>query len=205
MIAAVAAGLTVKAVADRYDRRSWWWALFSSGVLLAPLLAVSGAVLGLAVNRFRRAAALTRRHMAVEVECIDVAELVAVGLAGGQSIAAAHRLALDHVSADARPVLEGLLDRIDRMGTTPALLTDPSALRGSSRVLATAATTGAPALPMLEAFVETEAHKRHAADLEALQRLPIRLMVPLALLVLPGFVLMTVGPAVVDSLARLVP
>jgi len=35
--------------------------------------------------------------------------------------------------------------------------------------------------------------------------LPVRLLLPLTLLVLPGFVVMTVGPTVIESLARLNP
>jgi hypothetical protein len=39
--------------------------------------------------------------------------------------------------------------------------------------------------------------------MERARRLPVRLLLPLALLILPGFVLLAVGPAVLQGLARL--
>ncbi len=72
-----------------------------------------------------------------------------------------------------------------------------------SHALAAASASGAPALPALQAHLDAATHRRHHAEIEAVRRLPIRLLVPLTLLVLPGFVLMTVAPVVVDSLARL--
>ena len=88
-------------------------------------------------------------------------------------------------------------------GIGPALAADSSALAEVSNVLLVATVSGAPALPALEAHSRQEHHRRHTAAVERARRLPIRLLIPLTLLVLPGFVLITVGPTVADSLARL--
>ena len=65
------------------------------------------------------------------------------------------------------------------------------------------ATTGAPLAVSLEAIAATMRSERASASRERMARLPIKLLFPLALLTLPGFVLMAVGPAVVSGLSRL--
>jgi hypothetical protein len=69
---------------------------------------------------------------------------------------------------------------------------------------ARAVVTGAPLVPAVDAFVREAVAERRAADLESARRLPVRLMLPLALLILPGFVLLTVGPTVLAALERFV-
>jgi pilus assembly protein TadC len=44
---------------------------------------------------------------------------------------------------------------------------------------------------------------RRTAALEKARRLPVTLMVPLGLLILPGFVLLFVGPVLLGSIAEL--
>jgi pilus assembly protein TadC len=88
-------------------------------------------------------------------------------------------------------------------GAAAALATHDGPLSGVSRALATAASSGAPAIATLQAYLDVESHRRHAAAVEAARKLPVRMLVPLTLLVLPGFVLVTVAPLVIDSLARL--
>jgi hypothetical protein len=70
-------------------------------------------------------------------------------------------------------------------------------------ILARAVATGAPLAQSVEGFVADQQAEAKAARLEEARRLPVRLMVPLALLVLPGFVLLTVGPTVLAALERL--
>jgi hypothetical protein len=131
--------------------------------------------------------------------------LLALGLAGGLSVAAAHRVALAHAPVEVVPALEDLLAAMGLLGVAPALASDDGPLSSGSLVLLGATNSGAPALPALEAHIRQERHRRHTEAVEASRRLPIRLLLPLTLLVLPGFVLITVGPTVIDSLARLGP
>ena len=89
-----------------------------------------------------------------------------------------------------------LLRRAARDGLGHAL----AAADGRGRPLyagaARAVVTGAPLAPAVDAVVREAIAGQRAADLEAARRLPVRLMLPLALLILPGFVLLTVGPTV---------
>lgn len=191
----------------------------SRRVGLEPVIAAAGVVLLIeapaqslalgfftwAVVRFRRAAARARAERDREAAAIEAGELVALGLAGGFSVAAAHRAALDHCDESIRPDLALLCWRMARDGVVAGLDADTGPMAPGSAALVTATASGAPVLPALEAHLRQVHHARHMAAVEAMRRLPIRLLIPLTLLVLPGFVLVTVGPAVIDSLARLGP
>lgn len=68
--------------------------------------------------------------------------------------------------------------------------------------LARSVDTGAPVDPTIASFrTRLEAEQVAAAE-EAAQRLPIKLVFPLALLMLPGLVLMIAAPALIDVLTR---
>lgn len=173
--------------------------------VVAPLPTLAFAFLAWATLRFRNAAAAARADKKAKHDAVEAAELIGLGLAGGLSVGAAHRAALSHAPATVCPSLEELITSMEEMGIVAALEADKGPTVQSSRVLAAVSASGAPALPALRAQIEAEHGRRHAAEVERARRLPIRLMLPLTLLVLPGFVVITVGPAVIDSLARLAP
>jgi hypothetical protein len=174
-------------------------------LLFAPLPTAAAAFLGWAVMRFRRASAASRDGRALEVAALEVGELVGLGLAGGLSTAGAHAAALDFCADRIRDPVRDLVATMRRRGVVTALTTVRGPLAGGAAVLASATASGAPVLPALDAHLRQEHHRRHMERVEAARRLPIRLLLPLTLLVLPGFVLITVGPAVIDSLARISP
>lgn len=209
MIAPVTAGITASTVVSSRlqagDRTAVLAGCCLTALLVAPVPTMAAALFAFAVHRFRGAAARTRVDRRRSEECFEASELVALSLAGGMSIAAGHRAAMRHAAPLARAELAPLVDRMRVLGTTPALVGDDGRMQAGSRAIAAAATSGAAALPALEAYLEVEAHRRHTQEVERVRRLPIRLMLPLTLLVLPGFVVMTVGPTIVESLARLTP
>jgi pilus assembly protein TadC len=94
---------------------------------------------------------------------------------------------------------------MDRAGTAAALAGSKGRLADLGRVAAGAAVSGAPIAAAVTAYSRTRRHADHAKALERARRLPVRLLLPLALLILPGFVLLAVGPAVLEGLARLGP
>lgn len=169
----------------------------------APVPTAACSFLTVAARRWLRARRRTQEVAAEGVACREAGELVGLGLAGGLSIAGSIRLAATHAEPAARRALRGLLARVQRKGTELALVTEEGPTRPWAAVLGSAATTGAPALPALQAHLDTAAARHRQEKLEQLRRLPVRLLVPLALLVLPGFVLTVVGPVLIDALARL--
>lgn len=98
----------------------------------------------------------------------------------------------------------GVVRRARRLGAAAALASAEGPLAPLLRRLADAAVSGAPSQPAIRAYIETERRRRHVAAVEKARRLPIRMMVPMALLVLPGFVLMVYGPALLGLVADLV-
>ncbi len=204
MIGAAAVGLSAGSLArGRGVGSRAGVAAMATVLAAAPLAGLAGGFLWYAMLRFRAAARVTTRTRRVDEAAVEVAELVALGLAGGLSIAAAHDSAAGHAPKVIRSDVVELVHCMRRLGGAAALGADRGPLRATSVVLSGAMASGAPALPALESHIRTEHHRRHAAAVEAARRLPIRLLVPLTLLVLPGFVLITVGPTIVDSLARL--
>jgi hypothetical protein len=63
--------------------------------------------------------------------------------------------------------------------------------------------SGAPVLEAVERYGEERRADDRSACEAAVRRLPVLLSFPLALLILPGFVLLTVAPALSGALERL--
>ena len=68
--------------------------------------------------------------------------------------------------------------------------------------LARPAETGAALGPVLHKLIDDLEAEQLAAIEARLQRLPVKLVIPLALLMLPGLLLMIVAPALLDVLGR---
>jgi pilus assembly protein TadC len=63
--------------------------------------------------------------------------------------------------------------------------------------------SGAKVADQLVSLAENELSLDEASTNERLARLPIKMLFPLALLILPGFLLVTVAPAVVSGISKL--
>ena len=130
-------------------------------------------------------------------------ELVSLGLSAGLPPGGA----LSHARTHIHPALAAEVGRVLRAAHHTGLAT---ALRDATghgerlyRVMAQAVATGATLGTAVRGFIrEAEADLREARLTRA-RRLPVRLIVPLALLILPGFVLLIVGPTLITSLDRL--
>ncbi|HJR93781.1 MAG TPA: type II secretion system F family protein [Acidimicrobiia bacterium] len=113
------------------------------------------------------------------------------------------------VAAEGDPATEAVVRRSRRLGTAAALAGASGPLAPLLHRLANAAVSGAAPEQAIRAFIDAERRRRHTEAVERARRLPVRLMIPLTLLVLPGFVLMVYGPAFIslthDLLGPLVP
>lgn len=157
------------------------------------------------------AAALTspirwRRRRSQQVSANAVADLCALlGLAvdGGMSLLAAMGWAMDFADPCLRSGLSGVLRNATRVGLAAALRSAEGPAAESLMALARPVETGARIGPVLEGLRDRLAAEHSAAVEERLQQLPVKLLLPLALLMLPGLVLMIVAPALFDALSRL--
>lgn len=128
---------------------------------------------------------------------------VALGLRAGLTLEGAMDEATGDLGDPLVDEVTGVLREARRTGIEIALSRATGRAARLYRISDRAVRTGAPLGPSIEALAEELRHDDHARRTAAARRLPVRLLLPLALLILPGFVLALVGPALVTSLARL--
>lgn len=188
-------------------RRTWPHASIPAGVLVAvvlltPPLAVPciGLVaLFLAWRRLR----LRTSTLPDAGQVTLLAELTSLGLSAGlsfsQALREAGRYVADPLAAEVGDVLrmsrtQGLatvLERVDGHG------------KGLYRIAGRAIRTGAPVRPAVAGLVDELRAEERATELERARKLPVKMLFPLALLILPGFLVLTVGPTLLGALDRL--
>lgn len=164
----------------------------SCGVILA------GVPGGLAATAIVELVPRLRRRRRPAVDGIEVAARLLVLIGTGLPL-----LAALEVAADSLPGIEVFARRARRLGTAAALASAGGPLAPLMHRLADAAASGSPPEPALRSYIDMERRRRQAEAVERARRLPVRLMVPMTLLILPGFVLMVYGPAFIDLVTSL--
>ncbi len=128
----------------------------------------------------------------------------ALGVGAGLSFVQAASLAADHADPEVAARIRRSLRRAFASGSLDGAAGDVKDPIGRMfRVASHAEETGAPLRTALDALVREVQSERDTNTEERLARLPVKLVIPLALMILPGFVLLAVGPAVVGGLSRL--
>ncbi len=165
------------------------------------------AALGIAVlivlQRPRRLRLRRWRPRASSGDLMALATLVALGLDAGMTPAAAISWARPY----AHPALAAAVTTLTRRAQLDGLAGGLRSVTGLGAdlfaALARAVETGAALGPVLGAFQEQVQAEARAAAEARLRRLPVKLVFPLALLMLPGLVLIVSGPALIDLFGRL--
>jgi len=205
MTVALIVALLIAYELRRREREAY---LLAGVIGLALLEPVAGVVvaLGLWLGRVYRRLSHARSTNADAVQEVSVlARLLLVGLSAGlplqSALVHAHRELRDSLADD----VAGVLKRSRVAGLAAALtgVTGPG-LRLFSLV-AGSVLSGASVAPVLVGFLHEQAAEEKAVRLVRARRLPIRLTIPLTLLILPGWVLLFVGPPFVQGIADLVP
>jgi hypothetical protein len=188
-------------------RRGWWrpgLVAAASGLLvLSPMVVLAAMAVAVARYRWLRARRGAEVERKADGDVALLADLLGLGLTAGLSLRAAIDIAAPRVAAPLQADLAAMCRRIDRAGLAAGLAGTSGRLEDLARVAAGAAVSGAPLAPAVAAFSKARRHADHSTRMERARRLPVRLLLPLALLILPGFVLLAVGPAVLQGLARL--
>jgi hypothetical protein len=179
--------------------------LVAAALVAAPLAGLALAAVVVAGRRWRAAAVRTAAARDDHAAASLFADLVSLGLTAGLSLRAAVAAARGHLDGRLRREAGDLLAAMDRVGVASALAAVDGPLSDFGRVAAGAAASGAPVAAAVAAFSATRRQVDHADRVAAARRLPVRLLLPLALLILPGFVVLAVGPALLQALARLGP
>ena len=172
-------------------------------VLRYPWLA-AGSVMPMLTARYRSVRSRRKEQARSAIDPMLVARVVQVGLAGGLPLAAALELAVGEVGQLVGAELNAALRTARRQGMASSMASSSGLLlRPLFARIALAQTSGAPMHDAVTAFLAEGRAARRGVALERVRRLPVTLMVPLGLLILPGFVLLFVGPIVLTSLLDL--
>jgi len=190
----MAAGGTVLCLAVLFGR--WKSAAVLGSVLLLLLAPVVASVFALGVGATIVVRRVIRQPVPDDDEAL-VAELTALGLSAGLSFGAAVEAAIVAVPGDFSSTLRRAGRRDLAAGGPPP--DDPALFVVARRALA----TGAPLLPAISGHAAALRSEERSRQLNAARRLPVKLLFPLAFLILPGFLILTIGPAVLGSLEHL--
>jgi Flp pilus assembly protein TadB len=167
-------------------------------VLLLPMALVAG--LTAAVLRLRRGRG---RRDENGVQLATLCDLATIGLTGGLGVHAALGLATENVSGEVAGEVAAVLRRAQVEGMAAAMSEASGIGHRLYRVVGRAAATGSPLLEAVGRLSDELHADLAAARLQAVRRLPIALLFPLTLLILPGSLLLTVAPAILDAFVRL--
>ena len=165
-----------------------------------PLTAVGGFYALYRRVRLRGTQRLRRRQ-----DTALLADLTALGLTGGMGILPALEVAAGAVGGDIAAEVDVLLRRARVEGIGAAMSGAGGAGRELYRVLGRATDTGAALLEQVTRVADEMYAEMAAQQLERVRKLPVAMLFPLTLLILPGFLLLTVVPAVLDALFHLDP
>ena len=190
-------------VAKHLQGRSRWTIAAPAAAVFFPWATAAVAFLWAVGRGLRLRLARRRREALAQADVVTLAELSGLGLAAGLDFAGSLQRAAEPLSAEIRGEVQRMLRRARLRGLSAALATESGRCRRLFRLTARAVETGAPVRAAVEAFVDDENSAERARSLAAIRRLPVKLLFPLALLILPGFMVLTIGPAVLSSARRL--
>ena len=169
-------------------------------VVGGPFIVVTlGAGVGLVAlwRRARQADRSARRSKDDELLCVEITSLcVAAGLTFRE---AATRAGMSVGGSAGRDLVEEVRRSTVGAGTRTGVSGIDTMLAEAER----SAVTGAPLARSLDSLASSLRSEQATLARERVAKLPVKLLFPLALLILPGFVLMTVGPAVLSGLSRI--
>ena len=178
------------------------------GVVLAslvrfPLLALA-VLIGPLLTRWRRQRQRRQEIVQARRDLATAGRILLVGLAGGMALPASLEMASAEVGTLIAQEMNAVLRVARREGMAGALAASAGSMtRPLFSRLALAHASGAPMVDGVAAFLAEERAVRRAEANERARRLPVTLMIPLGLLILPGFVVLFVGPIILASAREL--
>ena len=179
-------------MSETLARPVWWLMAGVAGFGLRGAIAV-GLVLG-GRRLWRR-----RRRTDLPADLVDFVTLLSIAVGAGSNLPTGLELACREVGGSVRTEVEDLLRRSRLRGLAPALLEADGALGPLAGHLARAQVSGASVANALETYVATMRADERARHAERARTLPVRLIIPVSLLLLPGFVALVLGPVILDQ------
>lgn len=156
-------------------------------------LLLSSAVLAFRVPR------VARRTLEPASTVADLARLLSIAAAAGLPLGTAFETVSPELEGPLAAAVTDIVRNARSAGLTAALLAT-TALGPLGPALARAHSSGSPLGQTLDAHLRAHSAERVARALETARTAPVKVMVPLALLLLPGFTALVVGPTLLDHL-----
>jgi len=194
-VLAICVGWMVAVLADRFGYPKSIGVLAATTVWLPPLGAVVSASVAL-VDTVRSGRLGRQANRVADAHVGLLARGMLISVSAGMSPAGALALAAEQVHPLLAAEIQTVLGEAQRQGLAAALGAANGRAERLFLLLARAQLTGASTAGTLAAFVEERREAERTGSLEAARKLPVKLTIPLALLILPGFVVLTVGPSV---------
>lgn len=198
--ACVFAGAVFFVLRDLVRRRAAPIAVAIGAFVMFPVPALL-CICALGLVRARSRLAVRRPSSSGSDDLSLLVDLTGLGLSAGMTFPAAAAAGADQVAGG----LAGEVRRTLRRRTSAAE-GHPAPVGVTSRlftVVDRALVTGAPMLPAVTGLAASLRSEERHRRIAAARRLPVKLLFPLALLILPGFLLLTVGPALLAGLDRM--
>lgn len=168
--------------------------LLAALVVLLPFAGALAFVTGAALRRYRKGP---------PVEPADAARLIGIALRAGLSLPLSLAHAAAGVPEPTRGAIQEILRRSSGLGLGPALAATRGPLGHLAHRLAGVHRTGASLTQTIDGLERELTESSHATQLARVRRLPVQLTLPLVLLILPGCVLLLIGPTVIGELQRM--
>lgn len=167
-----------------------------------PALAAAYVGLRFGLVRWKGIRSEKVETVAVRVEELLAVDLVASGVEAGVSFDVAAGTALHHVREPVASQMSRHI-RLSHRTVVAEDVEDPSPVGAMFNAARASATSGAPLSEGLRALSDSERGRDDAVQRERLERLPVKMLFPLAFLILPGFLLVAVAPSVVGGISKL--
>jgi hypothetical protein len=168
-----------------------------------PVL-VLAAMIGPLLARWSRQRERRKEIVQAGSDLSTAGRILLVGLTGGLALQASLEMASAEVGPLVAQELNAVLRTARREGMAGALAASAGSMtRPLFSRLALAHASGAPMVDGVAAFLAEARAVRRAEATERARRLPVTLMIPLGLLILPGFVILFVGPIILTSVREL--
>lgn len=146
---------------------------------------------------FARPMRLRRRVAVPQSSSADLARLLSIAAAAGMPLGTALVAVAGELSGDIGDEVTVVVRRARTVGLTSALIAAPG-LGPLGVALARSHSSGSPLSHTLDAHLTAHRSEQVAKALETARTAPVRVMIPLALLLLPGFTALVVGPTLLD-------
>lgn len=169
-------------------------------VMIHPLLGVVMLGSGIAVHQARRIRSEREVKSSTDNDSMLAVELVGLGVVSGLPFRNAASLTAIQVEG---PVAEEITQALRSLaiGQQPSI--EMSDIQAMFSAAAASEAAGMPLAGTLTAMAANRRRSAATASRERLAKLPVKMLFPLAFLILPGFVLLTVVPPLISGLSNL--